>query len=81
MYDGHFPGDYGGPMFLLPGMLIACYVTGVLDVVLTPMHKQEMIRYLRNHQNEDGGYGLHVEGQSTMFGTGLRYVTLGHFVG
>jgi hypothetical protein len=70
--DGHFPGDYGGPLFLMPGLVIACYVTGVLDVVLTAEHKQEIIRYLRNHQNEDGGYGLHIEGHSTMFGTGLR---------
>jgi hypothetical protein len=70
--DGHFPGDYGGPMFLMPGLVIACYVTGVLDIVLSPEHKQEMTRYLRNHQNEDGGYGLHIEGHSTMFGTGLR---------
>jgi hypothetical protein len=35
-----------------------------------------MVRYLRNHQNEDGGYGLHIEGPSTMFGTVLSYVTL-----
>ncbi len=26
--DGHFAGDYGGPMFLLPGLVIAAYVTG-----------------------------------------------------
>ena len=32
--DGHFPGDYGGPMFLMPGMVIACYVTGTMDEVL-----------------------------------------------
>lgn len=35
-----------------------------------------MIRYLRNHQNADGGWGLHIEGDSTMFGTSLSYVTL-----
>ena len=35
-----------------------------------------MVRYLRNHQNEDGGYGLHIEGSSTMFGTALSYVSL-----
>lgn len=35
-----------------------------------------MVRYLRNHQNADGGYGLHIEGTSTMFGTVLSYVTL-----
>jgi prenyltransferase beta subunit len=72
MDDGHFPGDYGGPMFLMPGMLISCYVTGVLNTVFTPQHKSEMIRYIKNHQNEDGGFGLHIEGHSTMFGTGLR---------
>ncbi len=31
--DGHWPGDYGGPMFLLPGLIIALYTTGVLDQV------------------------------------------------
>ncbi|MDP3903196.1 MAG: hypothetical protein Q8Q40_04395, partial [Methylococcaceae bacterium] len=25
--DGHWPGDYGGPLFLLPGLLIASYLT------------------------------------------------------
>lgn len=32
--DGHWPGDYGGPMFLMPGMLIGLYVTSALDSVL-----------------------------------------------
>ncbi|CAI0456095.1 unnamed protein product [Linum tenue] len=45
-HDGHWPGDYGGPMFLMPGL------------------------------NEDGGWGLHIEGPSTMFGSVLTYVTL-----
>ncbi|PPD70491.1 hypothetical protein GOBAR_DD32626 [Gossypium barbadense] len=44
--DGHWLGDYGGPMFLLPGL------------------------------NRDGGWGLHIEGPSTMFGTVLNYVSL-----
>jgi len=74
--DGHWPGDYGGPMFLMPGMVITCYVSGCIDQVLSPQHKTEMIRYLVNHQNEDGGYGLHIEGTSTMFGSCLSYVTL-----
>lgn len=71
--DGHWPGDYGGPMFLMPGMLIALYTTRSLDTVLSHPHMHEMIRYFTNHQNEDGGYGLHIEGHSTMFGTVLRY--------
>ncbi|KAK1317213.1 Cycloartenol synthase [Acorus calamus] len=74
--DGHWPGDYGGPMFLMPGLVIALYVTGALNTVLSPEHRREMRRYLCNHQNEDGGWGLHIEGHSTMFGTGMSYVTL-----
>jgi len=74
--DGHWPGDYGGPMFLMPGMIIALYTTGALESVLSPAHVHEMIRYLTNHQNQDGGYGLHIEGHSTMFGTVLSYVSL-----
>lgn len=33
--DGHWPGDYGGPMFLFPGLVIALYTTGVLDKART----------------------------------------------
>ena len=25
--DGHWAGDYGGPMFLMPGLIFACYIT------------------------------------------------------
>ena len=74
--DGHWPSDYGGPMFLMPGLIIALYVMGKLDHVLSEPHKIEMRRYLRNHQNEDGGFGLHIEGQSTMFGTVLSYAAM-----
>lgn len=74
--DGHWPGDYGGPMFLLPGLVIATWVTDVDEEVLPKPHRTEIVRYLTNHQNEDGGFGLHIEGHSTMFGTVLSYVTL-----
>ncbi|XP_030547430.1 cycloartenol Synthase-like isoform X2 [Rhodamnia argentea] len=74
--DGHWPSDIGGPMFLLPGLVIGLYITGDLHSVLSSEHRKEMTRYLYNHQNEDGGWGLHVEGTSTMFGTGLCYVAL-----
>lgn len=74
--DGHWPGDYGGPMFLLPGLLIVLHVTGALDAALPPAtHQAEALRYLTNHQNVDGGFGLHIEGHSTMFGTVLTYVS------
>ncbi|XP_020221338.2 cycloartenol synthase [Cajanus cajan] len=74
--DGFWPGDYGGPLFLLSALVIGLSVTGVLNAVLTPQHQSEMRRYLFNHQNEDGGWGLHIEGPSTMFCTALNYVTL-----
>ncbi|XP_071737530.1 cycloartenol Synthase-like [Rutidosis leptorrhynchoides] len=74
--DGHWPGDYGGPMFLLPGLVITLTITGALNAVLSKEHKWEMCRYLYNHQNMDGGWGLHIEGHSTMFGSVLNYVTL-----
>nr|AUC63275.1 cycloartenol synthase [Kalopanax septemlobus] len=75
-HDGHWPGDYGGPMFLMPGLVITLSVTGALNAVLSKEHKREICRYLYNHQNRDGGWGLHIEGPSTMFGTVLNYVTL-----
>ncbi|RXH67287.1 hypothetical protein DVH24_027407, partial [Malus domestica] len=75
-HDGHWAGDYGGSMFLLPGLIITLSSTGALNAVLLKEHQCEMCRYLYNHQNEDGGWGLHIEGPSTMFGTALNYVTL-----
>ncbi|KAK2974706.1 hypothetical protein RJ640_000443, partial [Escallonia rubra] len=74
--DGQWPGDYGGPLFLLPGLVISLSVMGVVDVVLPNEHQKEICRYAFNHQNADGGWGLHIEGPSTMFGTVLNYVTL-----
>lgn len=71
--DGHWSGDYAGPMFLLPGLVIACYVS---KTPLEEPAKKEMIRYLRNHQNPDGGFGLHIEHKSTMFSTALNYTTM-----
>uniref|UniRef100_A0A8C5QGC3 Terpene cyclase/mutase family member n=1 Tax=Leptobrachium leishanense TaxID=445787 RepID=A0A8C5QGC3_9ANUR len=71
--DGHWTGDYGGPLFLLPGLLIACHVT---NSPLPDATKKEMIRYLRSVQLPDGGWGLHIEDKSTVFGTALNYTSL-----
>ncbi len=71
--DGNWAGDYGGPLFLIPGLIIASYITE------SPFEKPLQVlikRNLWNHQNEDGGWGLHIEGHSTMFGTVMQYVTL-----
>ncbi|CAM9278726.1 unnamed protein product [Lampetra planeri] len=71
--DGHWSGDYGGPLFLLPGLLITCHIA---HIRLAEMQKREMVRYLRSVQLPDGGWGLHVEDKSTVFGTALNYVAM-----
>ena len=71
--EGHWACDYGGPSFLLPVLVFAMYITD------TPIPEEwgiEMVRYLENHVNEDGGWGLHLEGHSSVFATGLYYVML-----
>ena len=71
--EGHWPGDYGGPLFLLPGLLIASYIT---ETPFPKPHQEMMKVYLFNHQHADGGWGMHIEGQPTMFGTVMQYVSL-----
>ncbi|KAJ1554505.1 Lanosterol synthase (Oxidosqualene--lanosterol cyclase), partial [Cladochytrium tenue] len=72
--DGHWAGEYGGPMFLIPGLCIANYITGV---AWGPGQRVELINYLRARANKvDGGWGIHIEGASTVFGTALNYVAL-----
>jgi len=71
--EGNWPSDYGGPMFLIPGLVIVSTVT---QTPLPVPQQVLLVRYMRNHQNKDGGWGLHIEGNSTMFGTVLQYVTL-----
>jgi lanosterol synthase len=92
--DGHWAGEYGGPMyvdgmhtqhidqyslhlrvrFLVPGLIISYYITGTP----IPDHERlEIIRYLLNRAHpDDGGWGLHIEGHSTVFITALTYVAL-----
>ncbi|XP_058517511.1 lanosterol synthase isoform X2 [Ochotona princeps] len=71
--DGHWAGDYGGPLFLLPGLLITCYTA---RIPLPAGYGEEIVRYLRSVQLPDGGWGLHIEDKSTVFGTALNYVSL-----
>lgn len=71
--EGHWAGDYGGPLFLLPGLLIASYLSGS---PLPKPHQAMMQVYLFNHQQPDGGWGMHIEGEPTMFGTVMQYVSL-----
>ncbi len=39
--DGHWAGDYGGPMFLMPGLIISCYIS---NTPFAEEEKQEMMR-------------------------------------
>jgi cycloartenol synthase len=71
--DGHWAGDYGGPMFLMPGLITALYIT---KAPFSAGKKSAMIAYLKNHQQDDGGWGTHIECASTMFGSVLSYVSL-----
>lgn len=71
--DGNWPGDYGGPLFLTPGLIIAAYIT---DTPFPAPYRELLKQYFLNHQHADGGWGLHIEDQSTMFGTALQYVAL-----
>ena len=74
--DGHWAGDYGGPHFLLPGLVIVWYVSGASDEVLSPEQRAAMELYLRAHQQLDGGWGMHIESPSTMFGSIMCYMAL-----
>ncbi|KAK3838546.1 MAG: terpene synthase [Linnemannia elongata] len=72
--EGFWSGEYGGPMFLLPGLVITYYITGEK---MPNGWAQEIIQYLFNRAHkDDGGWGLHIEGHSTVFGTALNYITL-----
>ncbi|XP_034995512.2 lanosterol synthase isoform X1 [Zootoca vivipara] len=71
--DGHWAGDYGGPLFLMPGLLITCYIA---KIPLPEESKKEMVRYLRSVQLPDGGWGLHVEDVSKVFCTALNYTAM-----
>lgn len=72
--SGHWGCEYGGPMFLLPGVVITWYVT---RTSIPPAHALAIKNYLfaRAHP-EDGGWGLHIEGESSVFGTALNYTAL-----
>ncbi|KJX98068.1 lanosterol synthase like protein [Zymoseptoria brevis] len=77
--SGQWACEYGGPMFLLPGLVITSYVT---NMPFTQAEQTEMIRYIFSIQaigdknDGAGGWGLHVEGNSSVFGTAMNYTAL-----
>lgn len=54
-HDGHFAGEYGGPLFLIPGLVIGLYVTGH---TLRDEQRVEMARYVLRRMRSEGGWGL-----------------------
>ncbi|KAL1815652.1 hypothetical protein ACET3Z_018226 [Daucus carota] len=74
--DGHWPAENAGPLFFLPPLVMCLYITGHLNIMFPAPHREEILRYLYCHQNEDGGWGLHIEGHSTMFCTALSYICM-----
>ncbi|KAL8825788.1 MAG: hypothetical protein Q9170_007662 [Blastenia crenularia] len=71
---GNWACEYGGPMFLLPGLVITWYVT---ETSVPESISMEIRRYLFARQHPvDGGWGLHIEGESSVFGTAMNYVVL-----
>ena len=71
---GNWACEYGGPMFLIPGVVITWTVTK------TPIpwaYATEIKNYLFSRAHpDDGGWGLHIEGESTVFGTAMNYTVL-----
>ncbi len=61
-------------MFLLPGVVITWYVTKT-PIPWSCAAEIEKYLFARAHP-EDGGWGLHIEGESTVFGTALNYTAL-----
>ncbi|POW16031.1 hypothetical protein PSTT_01686, partial [Puccinia striiformis] len=65
-----------GPLFLTPGLVIACYIT---KIALPTEFTTELLRYLAHHQRQgqdarDKGWGLNIHESSTVLGTALNYV-------
>nr|WQY91012.1 OSC3 [Euphorbia humifusa] len=74
--DGHWCAENAGPLFFVPPMVFCLYITGQLNTILSKEHYKEILRYIYCHQNEDGGWGLHIEGHSMMFSTVLNYICM-----
>ncbi|PLB44092.1 family 10 polysaccharide lyase [Aspergillus steynii IBT 23096] len=70
--------ECSGPMFILPFVVIAWYVT---DTPIPAAYAVEIKRHLFARQNRgDGGWGWHLLGRSSNLGTVLNYVVL-HLLG
>lgn len=57
--SGHWSGDYGGPLFLLPGLIVVWYVMGQPALMWSAAETTLMKQYITVHQQMDGGWGTH----------------------
>lgn len=48
----------------------------ISNTTILPEWRVEMTRYLAFHVNKDGGWGMHLAGDTTVFATALYYVVL-----
>ncbi|XP_075664361.1 beta-amyrin synthase-like isoform X2 [Castanea sativa] len=74
--DGHWPAENAGPLFFLPPFVLCFYITGHINTIFPAEYKKEILRYIYNHQNEDGGWGFYIGGHSIMFCTILNYICM-----
>lgn len=73
--EGFWSAEYGGPQFLIPGLVITWYITGCREDILGFWSRVEMLSYLRNTARENG-WGLHTQEEATLFGTVMNYIAM-----
>lgn len=72
--SGHWACEEGGPLFLLPGLVITWFVT---EASIPEAFKIEIKNYLFARQNaDDGSWGLHIEAEGSVFGLAMNYTAL-----
>ncbi|OWM88914.1 hypothetical protein CDL15_Pgr020868 [Punica granatum] len=72
--DGHWPAENAGPLFFLPP-LVSSFTN--LDHLASKLARlADYPPPIDNVLNEDGGWGLHIEGQSNMFCMALNYICM-----
>ncbi|CDP17995.1 unnamed protein product [Coffea canephora] len=74
--NGHWPAENAGPLFFVPPLVMCLYITGHLNSIFPTEYWKEILWYIYCHRNEDGGWGLHIEGHNTMFCTALSYICM-----
>ncbi|CAI5777094.1 lanosterol synthase-like [Podarcis lilfordi] len=71
--DGHWAMECSGVLSLAPAILMSCYAA---KISLPEEVERELLRYILSKQLPDGGWGLHLKEQSTVFGTTFSYIAM-----